>query len=206
MNDIVPTKFKLTTTNRKGFELQEINYNMNVLDILAAQQCAQICLHTDIINRYNVKLFIELGTYMGGGLVHVIPNLMLDREFRYVGFEILPWKVDGKIRRFESEHPRCQIFLEDMFLEHHLSAMSELISSTRGTVYVFCDGGDKPKELYTFSEFLRVGDIISVHDYVEDQTGEVIDADLEKLSDDFVPLDEELRKDLLWMPTFIRVK
>ena len=197
---------KLTSTIRDGFELQEINYDMDVLNILTAQQCAQVCLHIDIINRYDVKLFIELGTYMGGGLAYVIPNLMLDQEFRYVGFEILPWKVDGKIRRFESEHPRCQIILEDMFFEHHLSAMKEIIESTEGTVYVFCDGGDKPKELQTFSKFLRIGDIISVHDYVEDQTGEVTDADLEKLSDDFEYLDEHLRKDLLWLPTFIRVK
>ena len=197
---------ELTSTTRKDFDLQEINYDMNVLDILTAQQCAQTLSHIDIINRYDVKLFIELGTYMGGALVYVIPNLMLDQEFKYVGFEVLPWTVNGKIRRFESEHPRCQIILEDMFFERHLSAMSDLIKSTEGAVYVFCDGGDKPKELMTFSAFLRIGDIISVHDYVENQTGEVTDADLALLSDDFMPLDEKLRKDLLWMPTFIRVK
>ena len=197
---------ELTSTTRKGFDLQEINYNMNVLDILTAQQCAQTLSHIDIINRYDVKLFIELGTYKGGALVYAIPNLMLDQEFRYVGFEILPWKVDSKIKRFESEHPRCRIILEDMFFERHLSTTSNLIKATEGVVYVFCDGGDKRKELLTFSKFLRVGDIISVHDYVENQTGEVTDADLDELSDDFVPLDESLRKDILWMPTFIKVK
>jgi len=197
---------ELTSTVRKKFELQEINYEMNVLDILTAQQSAQVLSHIDIINRYNVKLFIELGTYRGGGLVHVIPNLMLDPEFRYVGFEILPWQVDGKILRFASGHPRCEIILEDMFFRHHLSAISKFIEDTKGTVYIFCDGGDKPKELLTFSKFLRVGDIISVHDYVETQTGEVTDADLDRLSEDFAPLDEKLRKDLIWMPTFIRVK
>ena len=200
------SELKLTSTVRKNFELQEINYEMNVLDILTAQQCAQVFSHMDIINRYNVKLFIELGTYMGGGLVHVIPNLMLDQEFRYIGFEIIPQKVNGKILRFAYDHPRCDIILEDMFFRHHLATISEFIKSTEGTVYIFCDGGDKPRELITFSEFLRVGDIISVHDYVENQTGEVTDADLDRISDDFAPLDEKLRKDLIWMPTFIKVR
>ena len=197
---------ELTSTVRKNFELQEINYDINVLDILTAQQSAQVLSHVDIINRYNVKLFIELGTYRGGGLAYVIPNLMLDRQFRYVGFEILPWQVDGKILRFAREHPRCEIILEDMFFRHNLSAMSALIENTDGAVYIFCDGGDKPKELATFSKFLRVGDIISVHDYVEDQTGEVTNADLARVEEDFMPLDEKLRKDLLWIPTFIKVK
>ncbi len=197
--------FELTITTRKGFELQEISYSMNVLDVLAAQQPAQILSHIDIINRYKIKLFVELGTYMGGGLVHVIPNLILDRNFSYIGYEILPEKVNNKILAFASEHPRCEIILQDMFIAYNLDAVSEAITSTRGCVYVFCDGGNKPKELETFSKFLRVGDIISVHDYVEDQTGEVTDQDLEKLGDDFVPLDEELRKNILWMPTFIKV-
>ncbi len=47
---------------------------------------------------------------------------------------------------------------------------------------------------------------MSTHDYVEDQTGEVTDQDLEKLGDNFAPLDEELRKNILWMPTFIKVR
>ena len=197
--------FELTVTTRKGFELQEISYNMNVLDVLAAQQPAQILSHIDIINRYKIRLFVELGTYMGGGLVHVIPNLILDRNFSYIGYEILPEKVNNKILAFASEHPRCEIILQDMFIAYNLDVVSEAIASTRGCVYVFCDGGNKPKELETFSKFLRVGDIISVHDYVEDQTGEVTDQDLEKLGDDFAPLDEELRKNILWMPTFIKV-
>ncbi|MCK5346822.1 MAG: hypothetical protein KAR20_25615 [Candidatus Heimdallarchaeota archaeon] len=197
--------FELTITTRKGFELQEISYNMNVLDVLAAQQPAQILSHTDIINRYKIKLFVELGTYMGGGLVHVIPNLILDQNFSYIGYEILPEKVNNKILAFASEHPRCEIVLQDMFIAYNLGVVSEAIASTRGCVYVFCDGGNKPKELETFSKFLRIGDIISVHDYVEDQTGEVTDQDLEKLGDDFEPLDEELRKNILWMPTFIKV-
>ena len=198
--------FELTVTTRKGFELQEINYAMNVLDVLVAQQPAQILSHIDIINRYKVKLFVELGTYMGGGLTYVIPNLVLDQDFRYMGYEILPDTVNNKIFAFASEHPRCEIMLQDMFIPHNLSVVSAAIASTQGCVYVFCDGGDKPKELETFSKFLRIGDIISVHDYVEDQTGETTDIDLEKLGDDFAPLDEELRKNLLWMPTFIKVK
>ncbi|HVC19675.1 MAG TPA: hypothetical protein VNE16_06335 [Vicinamibacterales bacterium] len=34
-----------------------------------------------------------------------------------------------------------------------------------GTTYVFCDGGDKVRELQTFSAFLKPGDVIGAHDY-----------------------------------------
>jgi hypothetical protein len=80
------------------------------------------------------------------------------------------------------------------------------IRNTPGAVYIFCDGGNKPKELLTFSQFMRIGDIISVHDYTDDQTGEIRDVDLAKLGDAFAPLDEEWRKNILWLPTFIKVR
>ena len=206
MKNKMNTDLELVVLNRKSFDFHEVNYNMNVKNILTAQPHYHICLHIDIINRYNVKLFIELGMYMGGGLAHIIPNIMLDSEFRYMGYEIDSSQVRNEILNFASGHPRCEVILEDLFLNHNLLASSQAIANTNGAVYVFCDGGNKLKELQTFSKFLRVGDIISVHDYVDIQTGEIVDTDFEIISDDFAILDEELRKDILWLPTFIKIK
>jgi len=196
----------ILTRTRKEMNLYEFNYNMNILDILAAQGYGQICSHIDIINRYRVKLFIELGVYMGGTLPHVIPNLVLDDEFNYIGFEILADAVKEKVKRFASQNPRCQLILENMFAQHNLDRIAASIRDTKGAAYIFCDGGNKPKELIVFSRYMRVGDIISVHDYTDDQTGEIKDVDLAKLGDSFAPLDEQWRKDILWLPTFMKVK
>lgn len=194
------------TKHRKDMELYEFDYNMNICDILAAQNYGQICSHIDIINRYHVKLFIELGIYMGGSLMHVIPNLVLDDQFNYMGFEIESSIVNPKIKNFAAQNPRCQLILEDYFAPRNINRIAEAIMNTNGPVYIFCDGGNKPRELETFSLYMRVGDIISVHDYTDDQTGEIKDRDLVRLGSSFVPLDEQWRKDILWLPTFMRIK
>lgn len=189
--------------DRKGVQLYEFNYDMNIDGILTAQGYSQIYSHIDCVNRYKVKLFIELGVYMGGTLPHLLPNLILDPTFHYLGFEILPC-VDARLLDFANQNPRCRIIVDDIF--SNMKIISDSINETQGAVYIFCDGGDKPRELLTFSGLMRVGDIISVHDYTEDQSGEIRDVDLAKLSDDFEPLDEGWRKNLLWLPTFMKVK
>ena len=199
------SKNAVQTRSRKDMNLLEFDYAMNIKDVLMAQGYGQICSHIDIVNRYKVKLVIELGMYMGGILSHLIPNLELDNEFSYLGFEILPEAVKDRIKRYAIRQPRCSLVLEDMFSPSNIKRIANSIQNTNGVVYIFCDGGDKPKELLTFSKFMKSGDIISVHDYTFDQTGEIKDSDLSKLDKSFLPLDEQWRKDILWMPTFIKI-
>src|SRR3972149_5028325 len=200
------SKNAVLTRTRKGIDLYEFDYNMNIDGILTAQGYGQIWSHIDCVNRYKVKLFIELGMYMGGTLPYLIPNLVLDHSFSYLGFEKIENTVNGRLITFSNQNPRCRIILDDMFSPPSMGIIAKSVVNTHGAVYIFCDGGNKPKELMTFSRIMRVGDIISVHDYTEDQTGEIRDADLAKLGDDFVPLDENWRHNLLWLPTFIKVK
>ena len=194
------------TLERKPGTYRVYQDEFNVTDVLAAQSWGQVSAHLDIINRYKVKLFIELGTYMGGLVTHIIPNIILDDSFHYLGYEIVPTIVHPKIKRFSFQNPRCQIVLDNMFTSNNQEYIRNRIKDAPGTVYVFCDGGNKPKELLTFSTFLRKGDIISVHDYTDDQTGEIRDTDLAKMSKDFEYLDEWWRKDVIWLPTFIKIR
>lgn len=200
------SKDAVISRTRKENDLYEFNYDMNIDGILIAQGYGQLCSHIDIVNRYDVGLFIELGMYMGGTLPYLIPRLMLDDSFTYMGFEILPGAVHPKVMQFASSHPRCHVLIEDMFLLKNVKHIARSIRSSSRPVYVFCDGGNKPKELFTFSRFLRIGDIISVHDYSDSQTGEIKDIDLNKLGSEFDALDEDWRKHILWLPTFMRIK
>ena len=194
------------TLERKSGTYRVYQDEFNVTDVLAAQSWGQVSAHLDIINRYKIKLFIELGTYMGGLVTHIIPNIILDDSFHYLGYEIVPSAVHPKIKRFSFQNPRCQIVLDNMFTQSNLDYIKTRIETAPGTVYVFCDGGDKPKELLTFSTFLRKGDIISVHDYTYNQKGEIKDKDLVKIGNDFEYLDEWWRKDMIWLPTFIKTR
>jgi hypothetical protein len=50
---------------------------------------------------------------------------------------------------------------------HQLATVRSLIEAP-GRCLVFCDGGDKEREVNTFSDFLKPGDIIMCHDYARD--------------------------------------
>jgi len=187
---------------RAGIDYYEYNYDTDIIDVGLAQMGGQILSHIDIVGRYDVKLFIEIGTYMGGTLVYMIPQLELNPDFKYLGFEIIPSAVLPRVKDYVDKTPRCEIIYEDVFTAKNVKLIANRIAETDGCVYIFCDGGDKPKELSVFSGLLRTGDIISVHDYTVEQTGEIRDTDLNKLGAGFSPVDDDWRKDILWLPTY----
>lgn len=142
-------------------DFKKLNFDLNVAGIRIAQTYPQICSHIDIINRYNVKLFMEVGMYMGGTLPYVISNLVLDAGFRYIGFDIVSDHLDRRLVKLCDNTKNCDIIIDDCF--NNLEYIKEEIEYN-GVTYIFCDGGDKPRELLTFSKLLKIGDLISVHD------------------------------------------
>jgi hypothetical protein len=186
--------------------LSNYDFNFNVAGVLAAQTWIQIASHLDCVNRYKVNLFIELGMYMGGTLPHLIPNLILNPAFSYIGFEILPSAVKPSLLEFSRTNSRCEIILEDLFSDKNVTYIKNRIAALPNPVYIFCDGGNKPKELMTFSSFMRVGDIISVHDYTADQTGEIKNADVEWMNENFRFINPKWNRDEIGLLTFIKVK
>jgi len=189
---------------RQGTDLYEFNFDFNICGIPIAQSYASICSHIDIINRYKVSLFVELGVFKAGTLPYIIPNLELDDDFEYIGFETNIQEVSPLVINYSGRNPRCHLILKDMW--DYLDYVSDFINRAKRPVYIFCDGGNKPRELAAFSPLLRVGDVISIHDYADTQTGEIKDSDFACLGDSFVPLDEQWRKNILWLPTFMKVK
>lgn len=181
-----------------------LDYNIQSGNIPIAQTGEQILSHLDIINTYHIRLFIELGMFRGGTLVHVLPNLILDNNFSYLGYEIEDNCVDKRLLKFAQENSRCEIVIGNIF--SYVEYIYRRIKDAPGAVYVFCDGGNKPNELETFSPALKLGDVISVHDYVPDGTGEIADHHLQRLGSNFAPLSEEWRKTILHIPTFQRIK
>lgn len=191
------------TRSRQGKDLFEYNFDFNICGIPIAQGYGSICSHIDIINRYKVSLFIELGVFKAGTLPYIIPNLELDGGFEYMGFENNIPEVSPLIIGYAGRNPRCHLILDDMW--KYIDYITDGINKSTRT-YIFCDGGNKQRELATFSSLLRIGDIISIHDYTDSQTGEIKDSDLACLNENFIPLDEYWRKDILWLPTFMKNK
>lgn len=55
------------------------------------------------------------------------------------------------------------LWLEDCFAPKARDKIAEFVSSRRTLIY--CDGGDKPRELRTFVESLQPADVIACHDF-----------------------------------------
>lgn len=57
--------------------------------------------------------------------------------------------------------------IKDCYLPEVINEIKELINKP-GKTLVLCDGGNKNYEFNTFSNFLKVGDVIMCHDYCDD--------------------------------------
>jgi len=102
--------------------------------------------------------FAEIGAHVGG-----LASAVLFRNhfhpFRYVGFEVDGTHLDDNV----VEH--CLIHVQDVFED--VNRIWRLAKSQR--TFLYCDGGNKIKEMRTFAPFLEPGDIIACHDYYDGQ-------------------------------------
>lgn len=160
--------------------LEEYKYLVNSIPVApfgigTAQNWNQLGSLFEDLDRFHVTSFFELGVFMGG-----LADLMLYRQqnqldFNYLGVQLLPEELHKRLK----SHP--QILIGSIFDGWIMDKISDLISINRGTVMVYCDGGDKPKELRTYTTFLRIGDYIRAHDFPGESTPE----SLEKYAKDF---------------------
>ncbi len=104
---------------------------------------------------YEFDNIIEIGTYNGG-----LTSWLYDNKNPKA--MVVSYDIDGTINH--TNRTDIDFRVEDCFEE---KAFNDIISYIQrpGKTLVVCDGGDKPKEFNTFSEYLKSGDIIIAHDY-----------------------------------------
>ena len=101
------------------------------------------------------KQIIEIGTG-NGGLSVLFHIYALTTGARFTTFDNKP-RNNQLLQELDVDcwHGSCWDFQKDI----------ALMIRQPGRTFVFCDGGNKPKELTVFSEHLKSGDLIAVHDY-----------------------------------------
>jgi len=141
----------------------------------------------EIIEQFSVELFIELGMLEGGLAAILLPRMDYDRGFSYLGIEKNIASIDNRVvANIVRSHPRARIIGGDAFGRGVIKEVHLAIRAA-GRAYVFCDNGDKLRELKSYSELLDSGDLISAHDYGT----EVHAPDLVYLSDGFEEIEPE---------------
>jgi hypothetical protein len=98
---------------------------------------------------------IEIGTYNGG-----LTSWLYDNK--NPNAKVVSYDIDGTVNH--TGRTDIDFRVEDCFEK---TTFNDIISYIKrpGRTLVVCDGGDKPKEFNTFSEYLKSGDVIIAHDY-----------------------------------------
>lgn len=123
---------------------------VTVCGIRAAQFWVDFILWESLLNERRYEQIVELGTFQGGFSLY----LAFQAEQRDIGF-----------RTYDVAAPERRIpgFVQ-LDIYAHAEAVGEHLRRHE-PVIVFCDGGNKPRELKTFSTYLTPASTLVVHDW-----------------------------------------
>ena len=127
--------------------------------VLAAQTPRVFEVFSKIIKDFD--LIIEIGTYKGAFSTWVYENKKQDCNF--ITYDINP----DEIQIPEEYKKLIDIRIANCFSEEEKLKIKNLIASSGKTLFL-CDGGNKIEEFRIYSELLKKGDVIMLHDYADD--------------------------------------
>lgn len=155
----------------------------------------------EAIETYQPKWFVEVGIHEGG----LTYALLQAFNFDYIGIEINCGIIRPKVKALVDSKKNAQIICGDCFSSAPMGFVETLSQCGNGIIY--CDGGDKAKEVFIYSVLLNSGDIIMAHDYTDFERvvkdwedyktsgrGEVVPKDVEFLYEFCDKLPEEMFK------------
>lgn len=137
----------------------------------------------NVIDQFKVEFFVEIGMLHGGLSAILLSSVEYRTELSYLGIELDSVYVDARVRAtVASLGPRASILDADAWKNTTVLKVSDTLRQ-RGRTLIYCDGGDKPRELHLYWPILRPGDLIACHDYSErdDVTREVTPDDVRDL-------------------------
>jgi cephalosporin hydroxylase len=133
-------------------------------DIIIAQTPKALNLLSNIIGDFDV--IIEIG-YDRGGLTQWFA------DYKKSAAKILSFDISDISRLSQNYvfNPEIQFILDNCFSEKSVGIIKNEIESG-GRTLIFCDGGDKNQEFNFFSKYLKIGDVIMLHDYYDETSDE----------------------------------
>lgn len=126
--------------------------------VIASQRFVDFYMWEGLLNSHPEidTTIVEIGTDRGGMSLFLQAQARV-RGLGFVTFDIVyPEKMP-----LELEHDFCQL---DVFSERGVTHLGWLFA-TVGPCFLFCDGGDKPRELRELTPLCADGTIVVVHDW-----------------------------------------
>ena len=146
------------------------------------QYWADLCVWERFLNQHEIVGIVELGTGQGGMSLF----LLLQAQARGAMF----WTFDKTAKGWTQNVLAQQLRLADHFVQGDIfedqQAYVKALCAKHGThpLLLYCDGGDKARELQTFAPLLQEGAYIAVHDW----NTEIRPADVEPVADILEPV------------------
>jgi hypothetical protein len=158
-----------------GFSKHGRFLETNPWGIPVAQHWTQVGLLFTLIDEFNLAGVVEIGLFRGG-----LADMLMRRRERFPDFQYLGFQKDGEEL---DVHVRGEpgVIVADCFAKESLTMIGTLIASAPRPVLVYCDGGDKPREMRQYAPMLRVNDYLLAHDY----PGEITEESLRLFGNDF---------------------
>lgn len=169
-------------------------YGINI-----AQTWRQIVAFLSMVTTYDPTLFVEIGVYLGGVGTFLFPRCMYIPDFSYLGIDNDKGVVNPKHVEILNSIPNAELFYGDCYDPVVSLYVSERIKSSKGVSMILCDGEDKPREMKMYSELLRPGDIIIMHDYAVHIHGNTID---DMFTDGYEKLEDGRYVELAGLPSY----
>jgi cephalosporin hydroxylase len=106
-------------------------------------------LWTRMLDRYKPKLLLELGTWNGAFSGWLYEQTLM-RDCRFASFDI--------------KKPIC--FSAPWFRQTDvLTQTDKVLSEFEHPMILWCDNGNKPREVELYAPHLKAGDLLAVHDW-----------------------------------------
>ena len=168
-------------------------------DIRLGHTWAEYDILKEFILEEEPDWFVEVGIHEGGLSYLLLPEL---HHIGYMGIEIDCGIVRPAVKMRFDAHPNSKLVCANCFS----SSVALTVSTLSRIKIIYCDGGNKVKELHHFKHLCSSGDIIMAHDYhdgdrkihgVEEIRPEVLPMDIVHLDTDesFVRLNENIFKE-----------
>lgn len=160
VRDLVPT----------GLDRWHSYKGVSFAGVITAQFWAEFVLWESLLNERDYDSIIELGTLDGGF------SLYLASQAEHRGMSFRTYDVHPPARKIPG-FVQIDIFAHAQEIGEHMRKHDPVI--------VLCDGGNKPRELRTFSRYVTASSTLVVHDWGTEMLRSDVPDNVEMVHEDF---------------------
>ena len=173
-------------------------FHTSLFGVQILQQWADLAALGLFLNRCHLRGIAEIGTYKGGLSLYLLAQAMSDGA-RFITFDIVRHpELDGEPHK--SFGLDAHLVEADIFGRGRDVLLDFLSVEDNHPLLLYCDGGNKPREVQMFTEFLSSNDYIAAHDWGM----EILDSDIEPVAHLVRPVFHQVCAELGSMTRFWR--